>query len=217
MRRLCTFQALFVVVLSLAGASGAQTLGMLTGAGASADGEGAAFMLAGNDAFRAGVAARFNLARVADVGIQLGLDRRCEESFWGGGVDFKLVLLEHDAHQPVNLALDGSFGKLDSKEVKQYLVGFGLLASGIIETSEWRTMEPYLSFIVFVRQIDRGALRREDPASDCLCIPQSNDDTDTRAVGRAGLRLSLTKETQLLFEAELGKHSLFGAGVNIVF
>jgi hypothetical protein len=217
MRRFEIFVALSIIILSLAGSAPAQTLGTFTGAAASADGEGAVFMLAGNDAFRTGIAARFNVTAAADVGVQLGFDRLCEKSFWGGGADLKLVLLESRKNLPLGLALDASFGKLDSREVKQYLFGFGILASGIIETSEWRTMEPYVSFIVLVKQIDRGDIPRRDPIEGCLCLPASGDDTDARALVRAGLKLSLTKETQLLFETELGKHPLFGAGVNVVF
>jgi hypothetical protein len=217
MRRPEIIAALWLVILSSATASRGQTLGQLTSAGPASDGEGAVFMLGGNNAFRTGVAARFNISAAADFGIQLGLDRVCEQSFWGGGADLKLVLLESRQNLPLNLALDASFGKLDAREVKQYLFGFGVLSSGVIETSEWRTMEPYVSLVVLVRQIDRGTVARYDPIEGCLCLPTNGDDTDVRALVRAGLRLSLTKETQLLFETELGKHSLFGAGVNVVF
>jgi len=215
MRKVETIIVLSVILLSFAGTSIAQTFGTLMGGGASSDGEGSVFLLAGNDAFRTGIAARFNITRVADFGIQLGLDRVCETSFWGGGGDLKLVLLESRKNLPLNLALDASLGKLDSRDVKQFLFAFGILASGIIETSQWRTVEPYLSFLVLVKQVDRDAARGSSLES-CLC-PTGEDDTDAETLVRAGVKLSLTRETQLLLETELGDHALFGAGFNVVF
>ena len=52
--------------------------------------------------------------------------------------------------------------------------------------------------------------------ADCLC-PGSNDETDARALVRAGVKIPVSNDAQLLIEADFDKPFLFGAGFNIVF
>jgi len=206
---------LFLILLGTAHTSlTAQTLGQFTGASAAADGEGSVFMLAGNDAFRTGALARFNISRVSDFGLQLGLDRSCGESFFGGGIDFKIVILEGSARLPVNLALDASFGSLTSGAARRFRFGFGILASIRIAAGAGRAIEPYCSLVSGIEQIDMK--RGSAAVADCLC-PGSNDETDARALVRAGVKIPISKEAQLLIEADLDRSSLFGAGFNIIF
>ena len=192
----------------------AQTLGQFASASAAGDGEGSVFMLAGNDAFRTGVSTRFNISRVSDFGLQLGLDRSCGESFFGGGIDFKIVILEGAARLPVNLALDASFGNLTSNAAGRFRFGFGILASVRIATGAGRAIEPYGSLIADIEQINMkhgGAV-----LESCLC-PGSNDGTDARALVRAGIRIPVSKGSQLLIEADFDRPTLFGAAFNIIF
>jgi hypothetical protein len=199
-----------VVLLSIASVAGAQTFGQFTTARPSAEGEGSLFMVAGNDAFRTGATGRFNLSDAADFGLELGLDRVCDESFLGGGVDFKLVLLRDTPELPLSLALDASFGALFSDAVGRYPFDFGILASGVIAPSSFWEIEPYASFVVQVERRDK----RSSSAS-CLCPHGSETDTDTFV--RAGVRFGVTDETQVIFEADLGETSLFGAAFNVIF
>jgi hypothetical protein len=192
----------------------AQTLGQFAGASAAADGEGSVFMLAGNEAFRTGVGARFNISRVSDFGLQIGLDRSCSESFFGGGIDFKIVILESTARLPVDLALDASFGSLTSGAAGRFRFGFGILASGRIASGAGRAIEPYCSLIAEIEQID---IKHGDASvADCLC-PGSNDETDARALVRIGVKIPVSNESQIFIEANLERSSLFGAGFNIIF
>ncbi|MFA4947463.1 MAG: hypothetical protein WC674_03010 [Candidatus Krumholzibacteriia bacterium] len=192
----------------------AQTLGQFAGASAAEDGEGSVFMLAGNNTFRTGVSARFNISRVSDFGLQLGLDRSCSESFFGGGIDFKIVILESTARLPVNLALDASFGSLTSGAAERFHFGFGILASGRIASIAGRAIEPYCSLIADIEQIDMK--HGSTTVADCLC-PGSNDETDAGALVRVGVKIPVSNEAQLLIEANLARTSLFGAGINIIF
>ncbi len=192
----------------------AQTLGQFSSASAAADGEGSVFMLAGNDAFRTGAIARFNISRMSDFGLQFGLDRSCGESFFGGGIDFKIVFLESAARLPVNLALDASIGGLTSGAAGRFRFGFGILASGRIASVAGRAIEPYCSLIADIEQIDMK--RGSASVAECLC-PSSIDETCAQALVRAGIKIPVSNEAQLLVEAELGRSSLFGAGFNIVF
>jgi hypothetical protein len=192
----------------------AQTLGQFALASAAADGEGSVFMLAGNDAFRTGASARFNISGVSDFGLQLGLDRSCGESFFVGGIDFKIVILEDTPRLPLNLALDASFGDLTSGAAGRLRFGFGILASGRIASAAGRAIEPYCSLIADIEKIDMksgGAA-----VADCLC-PGSNGETDERAFARAGVKIPVSNESQIFIEASFERQSLFGAGFNIIF
>lgn len=192
----------------------AQTFGQFTGASAAADGEGSVFMLAGNNTFRTAVAARFNISRISDFGIQLGLDRSCDESFFGGGIDFKIVLLQSAARFPVNLALDASFGSLTSGAAGRFRFDFGILASGLIATGAGRSIEPYCSLVAGIEQIDMKS--GSAAVADCLC-PGSSDETDSRALVRAGVKIPVSNEAQIFIEADFDRSTLFGAGFNLIF
>ncbi len=205
----------FLIALSIASVSAhAQTLAQFGGASASADGEGAVFMLAGNDAFRAGVGARFNIARVSDFGVQFGVDRECEETFYGGGVDLKIVVLERTPRLPIAVALDASVGDLMNDSAGRFIFDFGILVSGSIPTGKGRSIEPYGSLIVRVQEMDQKS--GEEVLADCLC-PDAKDGTDAGAFARVGVKIPVSSDSQILVEADLHRTILFGAAFNIIF
>jgi hypothetical protein len=211
-----TVPALLVLLLLAAhGNLSAQTFAQLGGAGAAPDGEGCVFMLAGNNAFRTGLSARFNVSTVSDFGIQLGVDRVCEDSFYGGGLDFKVVLLESRPQLPVNLALDASFSGLNSSAAGRFIFGLGILASGVIQTSSASVIEPYLSFVVDIGRLDNKEASGVLPA--CLCSNRDTDETTTCSIVRAGVKVPVSSEAQILIEANLGDKTLVGAAFNLVF
>ena len=203
------------LILSLAGALDAQTFAQVTTAGVSSEGEGCLFMLAGADAFRTGFSARFNLTSVSDFGIQLGLDRICKQSLFGGGADVKLVLLQSRKSFPVNLALDGSFGALDKRDLSQFLFGFGILASGVIKTFPERVIEPYLSFVVLAKITNKDGIRGGG-SGGCDC-PLNDHHHQTNVLVRAGVRFPISKDTQLLVETRISDRILFGGAFNVIF
>lgn len=205
---------LLVLLGSTAASPAAQTLGQFAGASAAAEGEGSVFMLAGTDAFRTGAIARFNISRVSDFGLQLGLDRSCGESFFGGGVDFKVVILESSARLPVSLAFDASFGSLTSGAASRLRYGFGILASVRIAAGARRAIEPYGSLIAGIEQIDMKS--GSASVAGCLCT-SPDDETDARALVRAGVKIPVSNEAQIFIEANFERESLFGAGFNIIF
>jgi hypothetical protein len=214
MKMMKALPILLIFLCSTCASLSAQTLGQFSSASAATDGEGSVFMLAGNDAFRTGVSTRFNISRVSDFGLQLGLDRSCGESFFGGGIDFKIVLLEGTARLPVNLALDASFGSLSSNAAGRFRFGFGILASVRMAAGSGRAIEPYGSLVADIEQVDmkHGSAALES----CLC-PGSNDETDARALVRAGVKIPVSNGAQLLVEVDFDRPTLFGAAFNIVF
>ncbi len=214
MRNKLAAVALALALAGCAGALNAQTLAQLTPAGISSEGEGCVFMLAGDDAFRTGFSARFNLTRIADLGLQLGLDRACEQSLFGGGADVKLVLLQSRKNLPLSVALDGSVGYLGKHDLNQTIFGFGILASGVIETSPGRAIEPYASFVLLGKMTDGGLASDGEGGSDC---PLRADDHETQALGRVGARIPFTADTQLLIEMRISDVVLVGGAINLVF
>lgn len=215
MRKNLIVITLTFLLCSFAGALHAQTLAQLTTAAVSGEGEGCVFMLSGEDAFRTGFAARFNLTPISDLGIQVGLDRICLQSLLGGGADVKLVLLQSRKNLPLNLALDGSFGVLDKRHLNQFLFGFGILASGVIEASPGRVVEPYLSFVVLGKITNKDGIGTGG-SGGCDC-PLNDHHYETDTLVRAGVRLPVSKETQLLIETRISDRILFGAAFNVIF
>ena len=209
-----TIPVFLMLLFSAPGSLTAQTLAQLGGAGAAPEGEGNVFMLAGNESFRTGLSARFNISRMSDFGLQIGIDRSCDENFFGGGIDFKLMLLESSSELPIGLALDASLGSLNSDAVRRFLFGFGILASGVIRTDSRRSIEPYLSFIVDVEQLDWKRKNEATPA--CLC-PGNDEETVTDTLVRAGVKVPVSNDAQLIIEAGLNGRTLIGAAFNIVF
>jgi hypothetical protein len=193
----------------------AQTLAQLTPASVSSEGEGCVFMLAGENAFLTGFSARFNLTGISDLGVQCGLDRICQQSLFGAGVDVKVVMLQSREHLPINLALDGSFGGLEKTDLNQLDLGFAILASGVIETSPERVIEPYLSFVVLGKITNKDGFTGH-AAGGCDC-PLNEHHHEAQALVRAGVRFPLTKDTQLLVETRISDRILVGGAINVIF
>ena len=208
-----TLPVLLILLGAIASSPAAQPLGQLAGAAAAADGEGSVFMLAGNDAFRTGASIRFNISSVSDFGLQLGLDRACGESFFGGGVDVKIVMLRGASRFPLDLALDASFGSLTSRAANRFLFDFGILASYRAASVAGRALEPYGSFLVGIEEIDMK--RGSEAVAACLC--PDDDKTDAGVFARAGIKIPVSDDGQLLIEASIDDPILLGAAFNIVF
>jgi hypothetical protein len=214
MRTSKIISSLLIALAAAAGGAHAQTFAQFGGASASADGEGAVFMLAGNDAFRAGALARFNISRVSDFGLQIGIDRSCEETFYGGGVDLKIVVLERTPRLPIDVALDASVGDLMNDSAGRFIFDFGILVSGAVPAGKERSIEPYGSLIVRVQEMDQKS--GEEALADCLC-PDAKDGTDAGAFARVGVKIPVSRDSQILIEADFERTILFGAAFNIIF
>lgn len=173
-------------------------------------------MLAGNDAFRAGAGGRFRLARVADLGVQLGLDRFCGESFFGGGLDVKLAILERSDRLPIGIALDAAGGWLESDDHARYSLDFGVLVSGAIGRTQAGPLEPYVTLAIDVERLDDRETKAPASADDCPCSWTDHRD-DASFFVRAGVRVPVSRDGSLFVEASLDGRDLVGAGFNLVF
>lgn len=189
-----------------------QTLATMTTGAVSSDGEGGIFMLAGNDVTRFGINSRFALTLDLDMGIQLAFDRLDERSFYGGGIDVKYHIPVENSGLPIDIAIDAGLGDLESSEIRRLFLQMGCIISGVVESSDRRILEPYAGIYVMTT--------RRDWKDDCGvdgrgCWDGTKSDTD--AVLRTGMRVSITEDFQVLAELNVNGETLFGAGVNLIF
>lgn len=206
-------------LLAVSSAASSQTFGQLTSAVASGEGEGGLFILAGDEIFRAGTMARFGINSKSDFGVQFGLNREEGASSPGGGIDFKLNVIEDIPNTTIDAAVDLSFGRLDTHIFRCYLVGAGIIVSGEVPSSGRRTIEPYSSLFVFLDHRER-----KDPQPVGGCVPCGGGDAcedgncnEIEVVLRLGMKVPLTDEIQAFTEISLGEDFLVGAAINLIF
>jgi len=191
----------------------AQTLGQLTTAAVASEGEGGIFLFAGNDAFRTGMMVRFELGKESDLGMQFGFDRVTGRNSLGGGLDFKFHLPVGIEEVAIDFALDGSLGLLESDDFRRLFIGIGLMASGVVRSSDDVALEPYTSLTILTTHRDW----KVDPPPHAMRDFDERDDTDTDAVFRGGVKFPLSNEHQLLVEVNINGKTTIGAAFNVIF
>lgn len=210
---------LFSAALALAAAAlfscaGAQTLGTYSTAAIASDGEGGVFMSGGKDQFRTGLFSRFRMSARADIGFQGGFDRLKGTNAWGAGADVKIYVVGEGSTLPLDLALDMSLGHLRSEHTGMTILGIGVLASGRLQADTRFPVDPYASLglynTFFHRENECGSTVPPDFCGD-------NSNSDTEVVVRAGAKLYLDSERQILAEIKLDGSFSIGAAFNIVF
>lgn len=214
MKRL--FVTATVIAFLIPSAAGAQVFGQYTTAALSSEVEGGAFIAAGEDAFRTGVTIRFAINRRSDMGIQLGFDRFRGQNAAGGGIDFKLYLVNPDSPLPVDIAIDGHLGHLRSDYYNRNLFGIALITSGVLQASTSVMIEPFASITLRSTYFSKKPSQVENrPAG----WPVSNDDWNsvTDTIFRAGAIIGLTDEYQVHIEIELNDETMVGAAFNVIF
>lgn len=213
-----TYAALAMLsVLLLPAAAGAQVFGTLTTASIAAEGEGGAFLLGGDDVFRTGVTARFRVSSHTDLGFQGGFDRIEGENSWGGGVDLKVYMIGGESTIPVDIALDGALGHLRSDDFARNIFQLSLLVSGILQASTAVSLEPYGSLGLRSSYFSTKGPEGSNGPRDW---PRENDDVGniTDLLLRAGVKVHLSEEYQLMAEIEVGDDvTAFGGGINVIF
>ncbi len=214
MKRFLPFFA--AALICLPAAAGAQVFGSFTSAAIASEGEGGIFVMSGSNTFRAGVMSRYLITRRTDVGIQLGLDQRCEKNTYGGSLDLKLYIIGSESTIPLDLSVTGSVAHLRSDSYARNIFGIGFIVSGLLRSSGELRFEPYASINLMNTHFGKRPLCGTAPRK---CWPCREDDwnTDTDTVLRAGFKLPVTNDMQLLAEVELNDDTAFGAALNIIF
>jgi hypothetical protein len=210
--------ALILMMLAILAAPcslGAQTMATMTTAAISAEGEGGLFMMAGSDLFRAGVLSRFLLSKDFDMGLQAVFDRYEEKGFIGLGFDIKFRIPVTTSTTPIDIALDAGAGLLEASDRRRIFLAPGILVSGRAVTAGEERLEPYLGlYALFSRRSWKGGRCETDSGLACQVW---DEDFRGEAMLRAGMKIPLRKDFQLLVEMNVNGDVMFGAGVNIVF
>lgn len=219
------FTALMAMFLLYGSAARGQTLAQLTTAAISEEGEGGLFVLAGNDAYRTGLATRFELTGTSDIGFQLGVERYHRRNFYGGGADIKLQLFEHTESFPFDLSVLGSGGYLKSDYLSKAVFSVSLIMSTKISSALAIPFEPYISINAYLARYQRKSIIRLAEGelaiteSDCFGCPNSTSfkTIENGAALRGGVRFFLSKDLQGFIEGNLDGAALIGGGINLVF
>lgn len=211
---------IFLLIVSLVLCSpalvSAQILGGFTTAAISEEVEGGAFASGGKDVYRIGVMSRFLMHERSDLGFQLGLDHKCDNSTFGLGADIKYYIISAESQVPVDLAVDGTYGYFLSGDYSRHIFGFGLIVSGILKQSASYRIEPYASIYILSTQF--GKTPQCDRESQA-CWPCEFDDWDsiTDTIVRAGIKIPVKEQYQIFAEVEIGDDTYFGGAFNYVF
>ena len=204
-----------LAILAVPWSLNAQTMVTMTTAAISAEGEGGLFMIAGSDVVRAGVLSRFLLSTNVDMGLQAAFDRYEEKGFVGFGVDFKFHIPSMASTAPIDIALDAGAGILEASDRRRIFLAPGILVSGRVETSGRNRLEPYMGlYALFTRRTWK--IKNCDAEYGPGC--QSWEEPFRgEAMLRAGMRLPLREDFQILVEMNVNGEIMFGAGVNLIF
>ncbi|MCK4539253.1 MAG: hypothetical protein KAV42_10700 [Candidatus Krumholzibacteria bacterium] len=205
------FALILIATVFAAAPCSAQTLGQYTTAVIAPDGEGGCFISTGKDEFRLGIMARFRMFSKGDLGFQVGFDRLTGENSLGVATDVKIYLLDPDSTFPVDLAADISLGHFQDNALGRTVAGLSLITSGTLAADTKIPIEPYASigfYSIFFTD------REECPPGAVDC---DDDNNDMETVLRAGVKLVLTDEYQVLFEVKLDGNTTLGAAINVVF
>ena len=194
----------------------AQIFGQYTTAAISPLGEGAAFVSAGDERFRTGIATRFLITGRSDLGLQLGYTRTNEIDNYGLGADYKFYIINEDPSTPLDLSADISLGWLGGSGYSRGLVSAAFMLSGMIDPDAIIRIEPYLS-VGFIGQyfFGKGSCDEERPGA----WPCERDDwaADSNLLLRGGTKIWLTDEYHIFVELDYDGKTSLGAAINVVF
>jgi hypothetical protein len=206
---------MMVAILAAPCGLGAQTMATMTTASISAEGEGGLFMMAGSEVFRAGILSRFLLSTDFDMGLQVVFDRYEEKGFIGLGFDLKFRIPVTTSTTPIDIALDAGAGVLEASDRRRIFLAPGVLVSGRAVTAGETILEPYLGlYALFTKRSWKDGRCETDSGPSCQGW---EDQFKGEAMLRAGMKIPLRKDFQLLVEMNVNSDVMFGAGVNIVF
>ncbi|HER43229.1 MAG TPA: hypothetical protein ENO08_02070 [Candidatus Eisenbacteria bacterium] len=206
--------ALLAAILPSAACS--QIFGQYTTAAISPLGEGAAFVSAGDDRLRAGVASRFLITPRSDLGLQLGYMRTEEIDNYGLGADYKFYIVNENPSTGLDLSADISLGWLGGSGYSRAIVTAAFMVSGMIDPQAEIRFEPYGS-VGFIGQyfFSKGSCGETRPGS----WPCDRDDwsADSDLLLRGGTKIWLTEEYHVYVELGYDRVAVIGAAINVVF
>lgn len=163
----------------------------------------------GDNLFRLVGFGRFNAARTADLGLEIvyeDLDTGAgadDQHRWGGGADFKKLIVEQDDDnsRPVDAALQFGAGILAQSNYTLIKVPVGALVSRTFTVQEKRDIVPYAGVYLIMDFVD-------------IDVPGNGGglDSDLDVEFRAGASASLARRTSVFAALHAGNGTLFFLG-----
>jgi len=203
-----------------------QILAQFTTSRISSEGEGGIFVLGGNNSFRTGIALRFLINRVSDLGFQIGVESYNQNKLFGGGMDVKLLLVKATDNFPLDISIDISGGYLKNSETNKTTFSGALMMSTEVPDKLAIPFEPYISIGTYLNLI-RSARTKYffqkngfyTESSDCIgcSYSTSRNYKTTGAYFRAGVMFHVTHDTQFIIEANINGATFIGGGINLIF
>jgi len=158
----------------------------------------------GDDMFRFAGHSRFNISSASDLGIELVFDTfesdfEDDTHFYGGGLDFKYLVVAQGERLPFDLAAQACVGMEWGNDTSQLVVPFGFLGSKSIAVDDDRMVTPFTSAYVVV----------EHTSFDAAGV---DDDTDVNVEIRLGAGFEVTNRTNVYAALHIGNGTMFFLG-----
>lgn len=159
----------------------------------------------GDDMFRFAGHSRFNISSASDLGIELVFDTfesdfEDDTHFYGGGLDFKYLVVAQGERLPFDLAAQACVGMEWGSDTSQLSVPFGFLGSkSIAVDDDERMVTPFVSAYVVVENTSFDA-------------PGVDDDTDVNVEIRLGAGFEVTTRTNVYAALHIGNGTMFFLG-----
>lgn len=158
----------------------------------------------GDDMFRFAGHARFNVSSASDIGLELVFDNfenntGDDTNFFGGGLDYKYLVVAQGERLPFDLAAQAGLGMKWGSDTSQLIVPFGFLGSKSIAVDDGRNVTPFAGAYVVVERVSVDA-------------PGVDDDTDVNAEIRLGAAFEIARQTNVYAALHVGNGTMFFLG-----
>jgi hypothetical protein len=158
----------------------------------------------GDDMFRFAGHGRFSVSSASDLGIELVFDNFDNDTgddtkFYGGGVDYKYLVVPQGERLPFDLAAQACLGMKWGSDTSQLIAPFGFLGSKSIAVDDGRNVTPFAGAYVVVERVAFDA-------------PGVNDDTDVNVEIRLGAAFEVASHTNVYAALHVGNGTMFFLG-----
>jgi hypothetical protein len=160
----------------------------------------------GDEMFRFAGHARFNISSASDLGLELVFDNFDSDfgddtNYFGGGVDYKYLVVAEGERLPFDLAAQACLGMEWGSDTSQLVVPFGFLGSKSIPVDDERNVTPFAGAYVVIENTSFDA--------------PVDDDTDVNAEIRLGAAFQVTGLTHAYAALHFGNGTMFFLGVSV--
>lgn len=161
----------------------------------------------GDEMFRIAGHSRFSMTSASDLGLELVFDNieletGDDDQFFGGGLDFKYLVVSEGERLPFDLAAQGGAGMLWGSDLRELTVPLGMLGSKSIPVDNGsREVTPFAGAYLIVEHATVEVSGADDVS-----------DTDVSAEMRLGAAFLITGRTHAFAALHAGNGTMFFLG-----